>query len=28
MYDEKPYGQVIWKMLKPAYAKPFQEARK
>ncbi len=27
MYDEKPYDQVIWKMLKPAYAKPFQEAR-
>ena len=27
MYDNKPYKEVIWKMLKPAYAKPFQEAR-
>ena len=27
MYDNKSYKESIWKMLKPAYAKPFQEAR-
>lgn len=27
MYDNKPHRDIIWKMLKPEYAKPFQEAR-
>ena len=27
MYDNKPYKEIIWKILKPKYAKPFQEAR-
>ena len=27
MYDNKSYKESIWKMLKPAYAKPFQEVR-
>ncbi len=27
MYDNKPYKEIIWKLLKPAYARPFQEAR-
>ncbi len=27
MLDDKPYKEAIWKILKPKYAKPFQEAR-
>lgn len=25
MYDEKPYEHIIWKLLRPAYSKPFME---